>query len=79
MRDRARRTTSPSETNKAPIAASHNRIAFSSIASNTGARLPGERVDDFQHLRQGGFPCQRRVALGTIFVELLLQTCVGAL
>ena len=44
LRERARRTTSPSETNKAPNAASHNRIAFSSIASNTGARSPGEAL-----------------------------------
>ena len=27
-----------------PNAASHSRIAFSSIASNTGARLPGEAL-----------------------------------
>ena len=28
----------------APITAPHNRIAFSSIASNTGARLPGDAL-----------------------------------
>ena len=42
-------------------------------------RIARRAVDDFQHLGQRGLPCQRRVALGTIFVELLLQRRVGAL
>jgi hypothetical protein len=33
---------SPSKPYNSPNAASHSRIAFSSIASNTGVRSPGE-------------------------------------
>jgi hypothetical protein len=38
----SRRKYSPSGVNRTPKATSHNRIAFSRIASNTGARSPGE-------------------------------------
>jgi hypothetical protein len=38
------RKTLPSQVFSEPIAASHTRIAFSRIASNTGARLPGEEL-----------------------------------
>ena len=35
---------SPSNIQRVPCAPSQRRIAFSSIASNTGARLPGEAL-----------------------------------
>ena len=40
----AARNCSPSYIVKLPNAASHSRIAFSSIASNTGARSPGDEL-----------------------------------
>ena len=47
-----------------PNAASHSRVAFSSIASNTGARSPGERIDDLQDLGGGGLLLQCLARLG---------------
>ena len=38
------RKSSPSKVKKVPKAASQRRIAFSSVASNTGARSPGEEL-----------------------------------
>jgi hypothetical protein len=43
-RDATVGASSPSVTIISPNAAPHSRIAFSSIASNTGARSPGEEL-----------------------------------
>ena len=47
-----------------PNAASHSRIAFSSIASNTGVEIAGRGVDHLQHLGGRGLLLQRLALLG---------------
>jgi hypothetical protein len=56
-----------------PSAASHNRIAFSRIAANTGARSPGESVDDLQRFLGRSLFRVRFCELGGALDELLLQ------
>ena len=42
-----------------PNLASQMRVAFSSMAWNTGSSSPGELLDDLQHLRGRGLLLQR--------------------
>ena len=58
MRD-ATRNASPSHSHKLPNLASQMRVAFSSMAWNTGSSSPGELRDDLQHLGGRGLLLQR--------------------
>ena len=62
---------------KAPNAASHSRIAFSSIASNTGARSPGEELMTCKYLGGRGLLLHRFVALAQCLIKPPLQLSVG--
>ena len=56
---RQRTECSPSQRTEMPNLASQMRIAFSSMASNTGSRSPGELLMTLQHLRGRGLLLQR--------------------
>ena len=57
----------------APNAASHNRSAFSSIASNTGLRSPGEELMTCNTSAVAVSLFQRLVALGNYLCEPHLE------
>src|SRR5262249_24921988 len=52
------RNASPSYSNKLPKLAPQMRVAFSSIAWNTGSQLAGRAADDLQHLGGRGLLLQ---------------------
>ena len=69
----ATRNPSASRRNSVPKLASQMRVAFASIASNTGSSSPGELRDDLQHLRGRGLLLQRLGQLARARLHLVEQ------
>ena len=56
-----------------PNLASHSRVAFASIASNTGSSSPGELLNDLQHFGGRGLLLQRLGQLARPRLHLVEQ------
>ena len=56
-----------------PSSALQSCVAFASIASNTGARSPGERADDLEHFGGRGLLLQGLAQLARARLHLLEQ------
>ena len=72
QRDGAERVALGNET-AMPNLASQMRVAFASMASNTGSSSPGELADDLQHLRGRGLLLQRLGKIARARLHLVEQ------